>query len=51
MELSLSQIYNEFAVISLAVAAAYLGAVWLIMMTGRVAVRFRPSPAGELSTR
>ncbi len=44
MELSLSQIYNEFAVISLAVAAAYLGAIWLIMLSGRLIVRFRPSP-------
>jgi len=45
MVISLSQTYTEYAVISLAAAAAYLGAVWLIMMTGRVAVRFRPSPA------
>jgi hypothetical protein len=43
MEVSLFQSYNEFALIALAVAAAYLGAVWLIMVTVGLIVRFRGS--------
>ena len=41
MEVSLFQSFNEFAVIALAVAAAYLGTVWLIMTAARLAARFR----------
>jgi hypothetical protein len=43
MEVSLFQSYNEFALIALAVAAAYLGAIWLIMVAVRLIVRFRGS--------
>jgi hypothetical protein len=43
MEVSLFQSYNEFALIAVAVAAAYLGAVWLITMAVGLIVRFRGS--------
>jgi hypothetical protein len=43
MEASLFQSYNEFAFIALAVAAAYLGAVWLVMTGVRLVFHFRAS--------
>lgn len=41
MEVSAFQAWNEFAFISLAVAAGYLGAVWVTTFTVRMAIRFR----------
>ncbi len=41
MEFSASQTHIGFAIVALGVAAAYLGAVWLIMAAGRLLLRFR----------
>jgi hypothetical protein len=43
MNISLHQAYNEFVTIALAVAAGYLGLIWVMTFAGNALLRFRKS--------
>ena len=57
MDITLFQSYNEFAMIALCVAAAYLGLIYLTKLLAALAMRFREkhstisSPAEMLQQR